>query len=45
VFFVLPIIKINRLIRRSVGGGGAAVEGGLALIKEVVSVWGHLIFI
>nr|YP_009139586.1 ATP synthase F0 subunit 8 [Platyzoanthus mussoides]YP_626485.1 ATP synthase F0 subunit 8 [Discosoma sp. CASIZ 168915]YP_626498.1 ATP synthase F0 subunit 8 [Discosoma sp. CASIZ 168916]ABF67617.1 ATP synthase F0 subunit 8 [Discosoma sp. CASIZ 168915]ABF67630.1 ATP synthase F0 subunit 8 [Discosoma sp. CASIZ 168916]AKF78605.1 ATP synthase F0 subunit 8 [Platyzoanthus mussoides] len=41
VFFVLPTIKINWLIRRSIRGGGAVFEGGLALTKEVVSVWGQ----
>nr|YP_009139547.1 ATP synthase F0 subunit 8 [Amplexidiscus fenestrafer]AKF78553.1 ATP synthase F0 subunit 8 [Amplexidiscus fenestrafer]QBM10207.1 ATP synthase F0 subunit 8 [Amplexidiscus fenestrafer] len=41
VFFVLPTIKINWLIRRSIRGGGGVFEGGLALTKEVVSVWGQ----
>nr|QJS34464.1 ATP synthase F0 subunit 8 [Bathypathes sp. n. 2 NB-2020]QJS34477.1 ATP synthase F0 subunit 8 [Bathypathes sp. n. 3 NB-2020]QJS34490.1 ATP synthase F0 subunit 8 [Bathypathes sp. 1 NB-2020]QJS34624.1 ATP synthase F0 subunit 8 [Stauropathes arctica]WRM53905.1 ATP synthase F0 subunit 8 [Bathypathes sp. 1 YY-2024] len=42
VSFILPTIKTNLLIRKSVMGGWAVLERGSELNKEVVSIWKHL---
>nr|QJS34598.1 ATP synthase F0 subunit 8 [Phanopathes sp. NB-2020] len=42
VSFILPTIKTNWLIRKSVMGGWAVSERGSELNKRVVSIWKHL---
>nr|YP_009239135.1 ATP synthase F0 subunit 8 [Galaxea fascicularis]YP_010953619.1 ATP synthase F0 subunit 8 [Galaxea astreata]YP_010953632.1 ATP synthase F0 subunit 8 [Galaxea paucisepta]AML60334.1 ATP synthase F0 subunit 8 [Galaxea fascicularis]WMQ77791.1 ATP8 [Galaxea astreata]WMQ77804.1 ATP8 [Galaxea astreata]WMQ77817.1 ATP8 [Galaxea paucisepta]WMQ77830.1 ATP8 [Galaxea paucisepta] len=39
VFFVLPTIKMNWLIRKSVIKSGAVLGGCLELTKEVLFIW------
>nr|BAO27599.1 ATP synthase subunit 8 [Goniopora stokesi] len=43
VFFVLPTIKVNWLIRKSVIKSRAVLGGDLELIKEVVFIWRHVL--
>nr|YP_654417.1 ATP synthase F0 subunit 8 [Siderastrea radians]ABG02391.1 ATP synthase F0 subunit 8 [Siderastrea radians] len=45
VFFVLPTIKTNRLIRKSVIKSRAILRGCSELTKEVVFIWRDVNFI
>lgn len=43
MFFVLPTIKVNWLIRKSIIKSKAVLGGDLELIKEVVFIWRHVL--